>query len=551
MLVGNDYLPMISSLALVLSVLPIAWVDDPPTYERDVRPILARRCTVCHNARDVGDADISAGLALDTYDSVSKGSPKAKVVLPGNAAGSPLYDRLIATDAEKRMPLFEDPLPEPQRAVIRRWIEAGAPRGEPISAASSQPILKSSRKVLRTLDVAILVAANVPKGTHGLDAGGSVELLLKVGPLPSVSALALGPDGRVLAVGTSGRVVLWDLVDGCAIGSIRDVPGPVHALAYSRDGRRLAVGSGLPARSGSVRIYTVPDGTLAQVFEGHKDVVYALAFRGDGRQLVSAGFDATVRLWDLATGKPAGEYKGHSDFVYEVAFAPDGRSILSASKDRSVRRFDASTIKGLVTYSDHDDDVLALAICPDGKQFVSAGNEPQLRWWPIDGEKPAKKIGGHSGPVHQLAFSANGKRLISASGDGTVRVWDGSTGIFQRTLPGTTEWQYAVALSGDGRLAAGGGWDGLVRIWDADKGALLGTLLQPPGLAAETTEWLAVAPAGYCSGSNNMVSLIRWKVGGIETSHVATELLRPDKLAQSLRGELVPPAFSAAKESSK
>ena len=129
-----------------------------------------------------------------------------------------------------------------------------------------------------------------------------MRLVCGSGRLPAVTSLAFRGDSRLLAVGTYGQVVLWDLHDGQPAGSLVDIPGPVHALAFSRDGRRLAVGAGLPARSGVVRVYSVPDGTMIHDFAGHDDVVFALALRPDGAQLASASFDQTVRLWDLGLG---------------------------------------------------------------------------------------------------------------------------------------------------------------------------------------------------------------------------------------------------------
>ncbi|MBX6311373.1 MAG: hypothetical protein IRY99_00390 [Isosphaeraceae bacterium] len=542
-MIGN-LIPRSAIALTLLALASSALAEEAPTYERDVRPLLKKHCTVCHNAKKVDDADLSGGLALDTFEAALRGTAEHPVIRPGKAGESELYRRLVDPDEERRMPLSEDPLPEAERDLIRRWIEAGAPRGETVAEATTPAAsAKPRRKLVRSLDVVIPTEAKVPKEAPGLGPGGAVEVVLRVGPLPAISALAFRGDGRELAVGTSGRVVIWDLLEGRPSAALDDIPGPVHALVYSRDGRRLAVGSGLPARSGSVRIYSVPDGTLVQNLEGHEDVVYALAFRPDGGQLASAGFDQTVRLWDLTTGQAAGVFTGHSDFVYEVAYTPDGRSLLSASKDRSIKRFDAATTKGLRTYSDHDDDVLALAVRPDGSGFVSAGNEPQLRWWTLDGERPAKRVTGHGGPVHQLAFSADGKRLISAGGDKTVRLWDGSSGIFQKSLPGPTDWQYAVALSADGHLAAAGGWDGLARVWDADSGKLLATLLQPPGESAGASEWLAITPSGYLAASAPLEPLIRWRIGGKEVPSDAPSalFLQPDLVARGLRGETIDP----------
>src|SRR5262245_39051436 len=109
---------------LLASLLPASG-DDPPTYERDVRPLLAKRCAVCHNAKKIDEPDLSGGLALDSYDAALRGTAKHKVIEPGKADASELARRLSDPDEDRRMPLGEGPLPEAQRALIRRWIDAG------------------------------------------------------------------------------------------------------------------------------------------------------------------------------------------------------------------------------------------------------------------------------------------------------------------------------------------------------------------------------------------------------------------------------------------
>jgi WD40 repeat protein len=527
---------------VVLVTTSLLTVEEPPTYEHDIKPILSKRCTACHAGKNLAKPDLSGGLALDSLEAILQGTKQHKVIEPGRAADSELIRRLADPDEERRMPLMEEPLPADQQQLIARWIEAGASRGTPA------PTTTARRRIVRSLDLTLPTEVKVPPKTQGFPQAGPVQVVLKVGPLPAVSALAFREDGGLLAVGTLGEVVVWDLLAGRPALVLNEIPGSVHALAFSRDGKRLAVGSGQPARSGSVRVYTAPDGTLLHDFRGHDDVVSGIAWRRDGAQLASASLDGTVRLWDLAEGRPTGTFQGHSDFVYDVAYAPDGRTVLSASKDRSIKRFDAATVKGLRTYSSHDDDVLAVAVRSGGTEFVTAGNEPQLRWWSIDKDAPTKRVGGHGGPVFQLAFSGDGRRLISASGDKTVRLWDGTNGSSLRTLPGPTDWQYAVALSHDGRLAAGGGWDGVVRVWDAEKGAIRAVLLQPPAESVGEADWLALSPSGYLVASSGLAGMVRWRVSGTEVPReVAALFMQGDRLAEALRGGIVPGPFDKAK----
>lgn len=117
------------------SGLPDA-VVAAPTLERDVQPILDRRCAYggCHSK-----ASQQAGLVLVAGAShgalVGHGSslrPGETLVVPGDSARSWLLAMLGDDEARRggfsRMPLAAAPLTTNQLATIARWVALGAPR---------------------------------------------------------------------------------------------------------------------------------------------------------------------------------------------------------------------------------------------------------------------------------------------------------------------------------------------------------------------------------------------------------------------------------------
>lgn len=98
------------------------------TFERDVAPILQRRCLGCHNARDSkGD------FSLETAESVFESG----YIEPGDSASSHLQALITPKNGKAEMPQESDPLALEEIAVIRRWIDQGAgwPKGFRLQAA--------------------------------------------------------------------------------------------------------------------------------------------------------------------------------------------------------------------------------------------------------------------------------------------------------------------------------------------------------------------------------------------------------------------------------
>ena len=87
----------------------------------------------------------------------------------------------------------------------------------------------------------------------------------------------------------------------------------------------------------SVLYQAVEKSRQRDVFNGHKDEVFAVAFSPDGKFLVSGSSDNKVKLWSVGNQSPVHNFKDHKDLINSVVFSRDGNYFLSGSSDNTVK----------------------------------------------------------------------------------------------------------------------------------------------------------------------------------------------------------------------
>ena len=127
------------------------------------------------------------------------------------------------------------------------------------------------------------------------------------------SALALSPDGRVLAAAVEGhRVIrLWDTSTQQVVRDIPVEQAPSFRLAFSPDGKLLASASA----DGSVTLWNLPAGDLHCVLPGRSDYSSPICFTSDSKSLVCGGEVGTMIVWDLDSRRRATRWQ----LAFEVA----------------------------------------------------------------------------------------------------------------------------------------------------------------------------------------------------------------------------------------
>src|SRR5213594_1807863 len=105
--------------ATCLMAIPLLRAGDP-SYLRDIRPILDKNCTSCHQP-----ASRQSELDLATYEGFQAGGKRGPAFVPGSPEQS-LVIQFITAALKPSMPFGQAPLAANDVATIRDWIEAGA-----------------------------------------------------------------------------------------------------------------------------------------------------------------------------------------------------------------------------------------------------------------------------------------------------------------------------------------------------------------------------------------------------------------------------------------
>jgi WD40 repeat protein len=308
------------------------------------------------------------------------------------------------------------------------------------------------------------------------DGNGTVKVWLPSGELlmqePNAtkgwaSALAVSPDGNLIAFGNGGGAVfLWRWRAGLTASRLSPVDSsfqPVGALRFSPDSRELVATA---SKFGYLWQLPEPGGRADAGVElgGHVDWVNDAAFSPDGQFVVTASSDDTAVVHDAQTGVWLGQLRGHGSAIATVDVGPDGR-ILTASNDGTARLWDAPAT---TAFRGHESWVVAFAINAAGSRIVSGSADNTVRVWDPTGRQVAELKDGDTwlGFVTTVAFHPDGHHVAVAGDTGVVRVWDLDANPDAPVATWTASFKLAqVAFDPTGDTLAIGAASGGVHFW--------------------------------------------------------------------------------------
>jgi WD40 repeat protein len=285
---------------------------------------------------------------------------------------------------------------------------------------------------------------------------------------PSVSSLAVSPDGSLLASGYANRggVYLWDLATGKERTAL-DIPETYCDVAFSHDGRLLAAGQR------NVHVWDTRTGQDRLLLRrGHRG---SLAFSADDRMLTLGDGTGLVR-WELAFAPERVAVRRADVNLRALHVLPDGRTVALGHAQNSGLIWDAVSGKDQARLQPLPlNACYCLTLSADGRFAASAGQTEQgggdVRLWDAATGRQLAVLADHATAVHAVAFSPDSRLLATVAGTTTadltggkkdnnhiakIRLWEVPTGREHLTLnvPTRTTPANGLAFSADGRTLA-------------------------------------------------------------------------------------------------
>jgi WD40 repeat protein/DNA-binding SARP family transcriptional activator len=289
---------------------------------------------------------------------------------------------------------------------------------------------------------------------------------------------ALSPDGRTLAIRTDRAHVLFldattlrrigtPLVINGALSDIGAITLPDRSLAFSPDGRRLAVGDS----DGTTLLDYIFDARthkeLASV--GSQSIATAdMAFAPDGTRLVTGdavnGHENPPPLVVvLRRGRDGSEIRSSRPVAGArvAGYTSDGRFLLEVAVKASYL-LDARTLARLRTFGVTG----VAAVSPTADIAAFGGDDGSVRLLDLRAGTVRAMDRRADAHVVSIAFSRDGTMLATGSDDGSVALWDVPTAALRESFAGLAAAAIGPLFSPDGRTLYTSAQNGTVIAWD-------------------------------------------------------------------------------------
>jgi hypothetical protein len=457
-------LPSRTVAALALTIVfasPSVAQERKPTevvsFEREVKPILFKRCGSCHNPeRARGELD------LTTFSGVVVGGASGKVAVAGKPEDSPIYT-LPAHLEDPNMPPNAPKIPQREIDTLRRWVEGGL--------------------IERAGDSALA-------GVTAADAPTETLVAPQIPPRASaISALAVSPVAPIAVVSGHRQILVFDLDGGKLLGALRFPEGDVFSLKFSRDGQTLLAAGGIGAESGKVVLYQTKTWARASAVGDEVDAVLAADLAPDNSRVVLGGPNRAVKVIANPKGEILHTFRKPTDWVTATSFSPDGLLIAAGDRFGGLFLWETRSGQEFLVLRGHPKAITAIAWNEKGDGLLTAGDDGAIQIFDLNSGKMTRQWEAHRGGVLSIDVHPSG-RIASSGRDRRIKVWEPDGKLVSNLGPAQDQ-TTRVAWTADGQSVVSGDLAGEVRVWTLANSS--STLLPMP-VAARPDAVALVAP---------------------------------------------------------
>ena len=462
---------MLRLLTLLAITMPAFADAKKPTFDDDVKPIIAQHCATCH-----GNEKQKGGLNLATFAAMNQGGSSGVVVAAGDPAKSRLFT-LSSHIEEPKMPPTGSKIEQAKLDTLKLWIEQGAREnsGSKVSVAAKPKAdigLKS-------------IAKGRPEGAPPMPLAGKLaqDPIGKSRRPGAVLALAASPWAPLVAVGGQKQVLLFHADSGDLLGVLPFPQGQVNSLRFSRNGKLILAAGGRGGQSGRAVLFSVETGEKITEVGIETDAILSADLSADQTQIAVGSPSKLVRIYSTADGSVLREIKKHTDWVTSVEFSPDG--VLLATGDRNGGLFVWESFTGREYFSlrGHTAMMTDISWRDDSNVLATSSEDTTIRLWEMENGNPIKSWAAHGGGAWSVRYSHD-NRLVSTGRDRITKVWDQNGGV-QKQYEAFPDLGLKAAFTHDNAKVFAGDWSGLVRGWGTADAKLFVSATSNPPTAAE------------------------------------------------------------------
>jgi len=325
---------------------------------------------------------------------------------------------------------------------------------------------------------------------YAFSQSNNAKIVIQDGHSGYITDVVFSPDYKWLAsVCRAGKIKIWDIKSYRLVKTFtiydefpdkNNVGWYNNFIAFSPDGKLLAVGG-----SDKVKVWNVNNDKITNIFNKK---VSSITFSPDSKKLAFASKDKGYKILDVESGKEISNYLidiwdlsitqqsqiiRHSSVVNSISFSPDGRLLAGGCEDSTIQIWDVSNGQILQSMKDNNGQIMSIDFSSNSKLITSGNNYGQAKLWNIEKAQLLNTYTIHDfsnekyysyNPAIYVSFSPNDK-LLGTTGANKITTWFTKTAKPFKTFRNSSS-SSSISFSPDGKYLAIGGNE--IKIFDIE-----------------------------------------------------------------------------------